>query len=215
MAVLQIKKPHDLVEIDESGSIVVITDNIQETKYNLTGVLCSEKEVCVYYDGKSKIVSTDLIPKLDYNFEMKVDYKEVIRKYKLPKYPLYYFLSFKQKKMLSTVELNYEFKKSFYDSLDPVLKKCFDSFTKSPSLFVLNMEITENSTSMIGKLLSTTNQLFHCNGYIMYERKKKNKPSKIKCALIMNSGIYEYNNPKTLEFNIKFTSEDDVKKIFN
>lgn len=213
MAVLQIKKPHELTEIDESGNIIVLPDNITENNYNITGVLQRDK-IILYYGGKKKILDSVELCKLDYNFEMKVNYEHVIRKYKMPKYPLYYFLTFKQKKILATPELNYEFKKTFYDSLDNNLKLYFSGFLKTPSIFSLGLEVTENMNLILGKILNATNKLFHCNGYIMYERKKKNKPSKIKCALLMNSGIYEYKDPKSLEFDIKFTNSDYVEKLF-
>lgn len=204
------------LKIEKKMTIEKQSENCVIIDKTKTGLELNNKNITIFNNGKSKEVENKSLSNLDFNIEMKVNFKDVVRAYKLPKNILSYFLTFKPKKMLNTSELNFELKKSFYDTLKTDLKSYFLNFDDFNTLVSQGENVSGDIAmkDIIGQILTATSQLFHCNGYIIYERKRKDKPSKIKNIIFYNNGIYEYKTLDTLDFTVKFTDKKYIENLF-
>jgi hypothetical protein len=197
MSFIIVKDPSSNLEkyLDATKSIL----DMEYFNNNKIDDLLKESKISgVYYDSKyysieeNKLKEEKVCP--DMNISMEINYKDVIRAYKIPRHIKKYNLFFRPKKDIN--------KSEFYEKLGEE-KKYFELV--GTILKIKNID-DENLEHIIGKVLSITNKEFYCDGYILYDRPvtkdKKIVKIKKKCAIIMKNGLYEYNNPETIKFKL-------------
>jgi hypothetical protein len=202
MSFITLKEPSEQLEkyLDETKSIL---NNEYFKSNSLEDLVKCAKISGLYYDEKKHYVleedkKHELDNSLNSEVVMTINYKDVIRAYKVPRHIKKYILIFKPKK-----ENNNQ---KFYDNLIPEMKQYFELRS---NILMMREVSDENLENIIGKVLSLTSKEFYCDGYILYDRPvtkdKKVVKVKNKCAIIMRNGLYEYKTPETIKFSMKFS----------
>jgi hypothetical protein len=176
--------------LDETKSVL---NNKYFESHNLEELLSKGQNINGIYENK---IIKEGITNVDYY--MTINPKDVIRKYKIPKFVKKYFLTFRPKN-------NSVNKEEYYNKIRQESKNI--EYNKilymQEELEVPNLE----TQKLVGKILSLTNKDLYCNGYITYDRPvmkdKKLVKIKRKYAIIYNSTIYEYSKLESIKFMIK------------